>query len=617
MLRALGSSPAAAARSLRNRAQGLGTETAEEADDLGRRLVLDLDDESAEGQDVLYGARVDTGEEENPPQPPFPKGGSEEEKEEAGTSTEARERRRLNDLARDVEKLVGKSDAKLNDVTGLVKKLVADGYNPIVFCRFIPTVDYVADHLRKKLKSATVEAISGLLPAEERERRIEALDTERPRVLVCTDCLSEGINLQDALDAVVHYDLSWNPTRHEQREGRVDRYGQPKGVVRTVTFYGANNPIDGIVLRVLLRKHDEIRKKLGISVPVPMETESVQEAIFESLLLREDAGFHPEQAAFDFMKRHDQQLDVEWASAAEREEKSRNLFAQHTIKVDEVERELRAVQGALGDAATVEAFLRDALPPLGATVTDCPPRGSKGGRHSHDHQERDHLEIDLSETSRDLRALVTDTVSKKEVKKNDVRLRAVFQHPAPPGGEVLTRTHPLVATVAERTWASALDPRGQGLARRCGTIRSADVAKRTTFLLLRVRYHIVTRDRDGEERPLLAEDLLTAAFEGSPERARWLDGDDVDKLFDATPAANVDPELARTQLHRIVDRFDDVRPRLDEIAREHGEKLLQAHRRVRQVTKEGLHSLRVQHLEPTDVLGLFVYLPVPKGGGAA
>jgi SNF2 family DNA or RNA helicase len=45
-------------------------------------------------------------------------------------------------------------------------------------------------------------------------------------VLVATDCLSEGINLQDYFDAVVHYDLSWNPTRHEQREGRVDRFGQ-------------------------------------------------------------------------------------------------------------------------------------------------------------------------------------------------------------------------------------------------------------------------------------------------------------------------------------------------------------------------------------------------------
>ena len=52
------------------------------------------------------------------------------------------------------------------------------------------------------------------------------------RVLVATDCLSEGVNLQEHFDAVVHYDLPWNPNRLEQREGRVDRFGQPKPSVR-------------------------------------------------------------------------------------------------------------------------------------------------------------------------------------------------------------------------------------------------------------------------------------------------------------------------------------------------------------------------------------------------
>jgi hypothetical protein len=50
---------------------------------------------------------------------------------------------------------------------------------------------------------------------------------------------------------VVHYDLAWNPTRHEQREGRVDRFGQRRDVVRAPTLYGDDNGIDGIVLDVL------------------------------------------------------------------------------------------------------------------------------------------------------------------------------------------------------------------------------------------------------------------------------------------------------------------------------------------------------------------------------
>src|SRR5205807_10526361 len=141
---------------------------------------------------------------------------------------------------------------------------------PIVFCRFIPTAEYLAAELRQRLpKAVTVEAVTGLLPPEERELRVTQLGNAAKRVLVATDCLSEGINLQEGFDAVIHHDLSWNPTRHEQREGRVDRFGQPSAKVRLLTYYGKDNPIDGIVLDVLVRKSSEIRRSLGVSVPFP------------------------------------------------------------------------------------------------------------------------------------------------------------------------------------------------------------------------------------------------------------------------------------------------------------------------------------------------------------
>ena len=93
----------------------------------------------------------------------------------------------------------------------------------------------------------------------------------------------------------MHYDLSWNPTRHEQREGRVDRYGQPEPTVRVVTFYGENSPIDGLVLDVLLRKHQRIRKSLGVAVPVPTDSAAVIDAILEGLITRGREG----EAAFE------------------------------------------------------------------------------------------------------------------------------------------------------------------------------------------------------------------------------------------------------------------------------------------------------------------------------
>jgi superfamily II DNA/RNA helicase len=110
--------------------------------------------------------------------------------------------------------------------------LLKDGYRPILFCRFIPTAEYVAKSCASVCQRVEVSAVTGLLPPSEREERVLQLAESPKRVLVCTDCLSEGINLQEHFDAVMHYDLSWNPTRHEQREGRVDRFGQKKGGAR-------------------------------------------------------------------------------------------------------------------------------------------------------------------------------------------------------------------------------------------------------------------------------------------------------------------------------------------------------------------------------------------------
>ena len=100
---------------------------------------------------------------------------------------------------------------------------------------------------------------------------------------MATDCLSEGVNLQEHFSAVLHYDLPWNPNRLEQREGRVDRYGQKATVVKCALLCGQDNPIDDVVLKVLIRKAVKIHRSLGITVPVPMDNANITERIFNSL----------------------------------------------------------------------------------------------------------------------------------------------------------------------------------------------------------------------------------------------------------------------------------------------------------------------------------------------
>jgi hypothetical protein len=104
--------------------------------------------------------------------------------------------------------------------------------------------------------------------------------------------------LRDGSQAIVfcqfihtaNYDLPWNPNRLEQREGRVDRFGQPKPKVRRVTIWGRDNEIDQSVLDVLVRKAERIWRDLGIAVRVLADPAQVIEAVVENVLFKRSTG---------------------------------------------------------------------------------------------------------------------------------------------------------------------------------------------------------------------------------------------------------------------------------------------------------------------------------------
>ena len=136
-----------------------------------------------------------------------------------------------------------------------LKPLIKDGANPVVFCRYLATAEHVKNGLRKAFPKLNIASVTGELTPDERRDRVSEMaieDGEKDvqRILVATDCLSEGINLQKLFNAVIHYDLNWNPTRHQQREGRVDRFGQPAKDVWSVMMFGANSMIDGAVIMI-------------------------------------------------------------------------------------------------------------------------------------------------------------------------------------------------------------------------------------------------------------------------------------------------------------------------------------------------------------------------------
>ncbi|MFJ9885300.1 DEAD/DEAH box helicase [Streptomyces sp. NPDC091287] len=594
LLRSMVSSPAAAAQTLKTRSESATARTAQEADALGSPVAADsADNDRLEGMDVAPGAA---------------------ESEEAGA--------RLLELSERAAELVGPAgDAKLKALTRHLKGLIADGYSPIVFCRYIPTAEYLATQLEGKLGRRTkIAAVTGTLSPQQRLERIEQLAAESAgdagaggaapdpaarRVLIATDCLSEGVNLQHHFDAVVHYDLAWNPTRHDQREGRVDRYGQKRDQVRVITMFGEDNGIDGKVLEVLFMKHRQIMKDLGISVSVPDETASgVTDAVVEWLLLHGRQG--SQESLFD-LEGHQESLDRierEWNSAAEREKTSRSKYAQRAIHPEEVAREVAAVRAALGGAEEVRDFAVEALRDLDALVRD--PADGTGD-----------FTAQAGGAPAGLRDALAATLGGRLVEEDrQIPFRTT---PAIGRGEAaLVRTDPAIGAIASYVLDSALDANTPGPrpARRCGVVTTDAVTVRTTLLLVRYRFHLTLPSRTGE-RQLVAEDARLLAYEGMPSRARWLDDDATAALLAARATGNTHEQLVRNQIARDLGALPDLAGHLTEYGTRLAAELDASHRRVRKANEEIVRGLKVVPQEPADVLGVYVYLPQQPAAASA
>lgn len=566
LLRCVSSSPAAAAATLRSRA-AVDQSADEELDEVGRRTVLDQDEaDDAITLDFSPGSETQDG---------------------SGNT-----RPKLLEFARRAEAISSNDDHKLQQALREIKALVKDGFHPVVFCRFVDTADYVAKHLRETLPAKVrVESVTGLLPSAEREARIAALVADDGEyVLVCTDCLSEGINLQKHFNAVLHYDLAWNPTRHEQREGRVDRFGQEKEEVRVVTYYGADNPIDGVILDVLIRKHKSIKSALGVTVAVPGSSERIAEALFEGALFREKTKAGSPQMALAFIEDLEpkkQTLHGEWQSACDREETSRRTtsrFAQQTLSPETVGAELKQVRAAIGRSEDVAAFFNAVL--QAATV----PLQSNGKA----------VTVHLSnEVPRALRQAIG----------RDESFTGRFELPLHEGEVYLGRTSPIVEGLAGWVLDQALDSLNrdrQGLASRCGIVSTSAVTVRTTVLVSRFRYHLRISGADAET--ILCEEIVPLASIGSPDAPQWLPLEESERLLAARPERNLVATAVDQQLGLLLPALPKFQQALELVASERAVSQLDSHERVREASRTKGRVV-IEPVLPVDILGAYVLLP--------
>lgn len=489
----------------------------------------------------------------------------------------------LKSLIATAQHLAGmKGDPKLAALVIHLRGLLKDGFRPVVFCRYIATARYVAQHLAAEFKGATVDAVTGEYPSEEREERVFALGESEQPILVATDCLSEGVNLQHIFTAVVHYDLAWNPSRHEQREGRVDRFGQKAREVRATMLYGQDNPVDGFILNVILRKAEKIREELGVLVPLPADEQRINQALVKAALLR---GESASQSELDFSDPELATLESAWQDAMEKTRANRTIFAQRRLRPEEVLPEWEKQRSLLGGSADTQRFVVNTCARLNSPLE---PHRKTAFRLLPQHFAptlRERLEVE-------------------DIKKPF----ALFFDPAfsAPGARHIHRTHPLVSLLADTLLEDALSGSQHPLAARSAATVTDCVEVVTSLFILRLR-HQLTSKRRGITRTLMAEECVTLAVAGRKTPV-WLAESDLPKLMAAEPVSNLTEDAATREIQLAIDFFKSQTTYLESIASQRADALLADHRRVREAARD-TGSYDVAPCLPVDVLGVYVLLP--------
>jgi len=198
--------------------------------------------------------------------------------------------KKLGRILEKVEEVQERGDDKLKRLKLMLKEEIV-GRKAVIFTYFKDTAEYIYESISKDNKlQGLLGNISIIHSGVESDRRTKIIQRFAPmankikvpeeqqiNLLISTDVLSEGQNLQDA-QIVINYDLHWNPIRMVQRAGRIDRIGSPYDKIVIYNFVPENELESLINLVERIRtKISYINKSVGLDASVLGETPSPQD----------------------------------------------------------------------------------------------------------------------------------------------------------------------------------------------------------------------------------------------------------------------------------------------------------------------------------------------------
>lgn len=299
----------------------------------------------------------------------------------------------IRDLAKQV---TAAKDPKLQALLALLPErmdLHPSAPRVLVFTKYKDTLDYLVTNLAKAVGKAkaglpvgtSVFAIHGGMNLAQRNEVFTAFEKASPAVLVATDCISEGVNLQRACAELVHYELPWNPNRLEQRNGRIDRFLQrePFVGIRTLVL---DDPLDASLLYLIVRKAEQMRTDYGFVPPFLANSDillhlSDPQAAFRGRITARSSGVqlsladlfeHEANTDLSSLDSELAELTAETVSEVDTLERVRDesFYGQTGISLHAIEEALSTSRNLAGTPEQVQEFILRSLRNSHATVSN-------------------------------------------------------------------------------------------------------------------------------------------------------------------------------------------------------------------------------------------------------
>jgi superfamily II DNA or RNA helicase len=485
-------------------------------------------------------------------------------------------------LALKIQSLYGPDkDVKIKRTIEIIQEWLKQGFHPIIFCKYIQTARYVGEILKAKLSSKVdVQVITSELADEQRREKIDLMENSTQRVMIATDCLSEGINLQELFTAVLHYDLPWNPNRLEQREGRVDRFGQMAKEVKAYLLFGQDNLIDRKVLEILIKKVRDIQRSTGVSIVLGEGSTSIMETLIKDILLGSGKQTDKDQLTLFADEFYRNELE----NIRKKAENLRSIFAHETIPPQEIEQDLKEVDEAIGDLKSVEDFVKMAVIHLGGSVLF----------------DGTGFQLTLTNLPEHLKMHFPPGKNPK----------VSFQSPTPPGYRYIGRNHQFVEQLCQLLMSLAFEPRtGFKRVARASVIQTEKVDRKTTLIQFRVR-NVIKEVNSKQE--VISEEMYLWGYSGSGEDSKILSYQEAKTLLlEATSKINLPFSLQQEIFEKEQEIFHHKQQEFFKMAEERARHLVEMHGKFKELIG-GKRYEAVYPVLPPDLMGVYILIPVPK-----